>query len=310
MNMAETAGTTGTAGAALTEALAADIDRLLSAEPDVRADNDDSVHQMRVATRRLRSVLRSAKRLLDADAATETRAELAWLADVLGEARDAEVRAERFAALLDDFREETETGSAPANGLQPATQRLLDGERRHYNTAHAHVLSALDEARYHALRERLSRWRTSPPLRSSQATRPAPKLFRAMLQRDQKRLDRLVLEQTTVPPAEQVEKLHDIRKAAKRLRYGCAAAEPVLGTAARRLGKQAKRVQTVLGDHRDAVESRAVILERADEARAAGEDAAVFEVFADAEQEAARRALSGYPAAAEALPERLDVRKD
>lgn len=299
-----------TAGAALTGALAADIDRLLSAEPDVRADIDDSVHQMRVATRRLRSILRSANRLLDADAATETRTELAWLADVLGEARDAEVRAERFAALLDGYREEAETGSAAASGLESATQRLLDTDRRRYATAHTHILSTLDDARYQALRERLSHWKTTPPLRGSRATQPATKFFRAMLQRDKERVDRLVLEETEVAPAERIEKLHDIRKAAKRLRYACAAAEPVLGDPARRLGKQAKRVQTVLGDHRDAVESRAVILERADGARAAGADTAVFEVFAATEHEAAHRALSAYPAAVEALPEQLDTHED
>lgn len=299
-----------TAGAALTGALAADIDRLLSAEPDVRVDIDDSVHQMRVATRRLRSILRSAKRLLDADAATETRTELAWLADVLGGARDAEVRAERFAALLDGYREEAETGSAATSGLESATQRLLDTDRRRYATAHTHILSALDDARYQALRERLSHWKTKPPLRGSRATQPATKFFCAMLQRDKERVDRLVLEEAEVAPAERLEKLHDIRKAAKRLRYACAAAEPVLGDPARRLGKQAKRVQTVLGDHRDAVESRAVILERANEARAAGADTAVFEVFAATEQEAALRALSGYPAAVEALPEQLDTHKD
>src|SRR5690606_17377705 len=38
----------GTAGTALTAALRADIERLLAAEPEVRADADDSVHQMRV----------------------------------------------------------------------------------------------------------------------------------------------------------------------------------------------------------------------------------------------------------------------
>ncbi|WP_245563955.1 CHAD domain-containing protein, partial [Nocardia testacea] len=58
---------------ALTDALTADIERLLNAEPEVRADADDSVHQMRVATRRLRSVLRSYRKLLDPDADNRMR---------------------------------------------------------------------------------------------------------------------------------------------------------------------------------------------------------------------------------------------
>lgn len=90
-----------TAGTALITALGDDVDRLTAAEPDVRADADDSVHQMRVATRRLRSVLRSYKTLLQRDPVTAANIELKWLADLLGVARDAEVRADRFVTLLD-----------------------------------------------------------------------------------------------------------------------------------------------------------------------------------------------------------------
>ncbi|MGV7591832.1 CHAD domain-containing protein, partial [Mycobacterium kansasii] len=46
-----------TAGQLLTAALAAYRDKLLREDPRVRARADDSVHQMRIATRQLRSVL-------------------------------------------------------------------------------------------------------------------------------------------------------------------------------------------------------------------------------------------------------------
>ena len=62
------------AGKAVVAALRDDIDRLLAAEPDVRADAEDSVHQMRVATRRLRSVLRSYRRLFHTKRAAATEA--------------------------------------------------------------------------------------------------------------------------------------------------------------------------------------------------------------------------------------------
>ena len=94
-----------TAATALVAALGEDIDRLLAAEPDVRADVEDSVHQMRVATRRLRSVLRSYRRLFDAGQTADTVTELKWLADLLGVARDAEVRAARFKDLLSGYDE-------------------------------------------------------------------------------------------------------------------------------------------------------------------------------------------------------------
>ncbi|NKV94928.1 CHAD domain-containing protein [Rhodococcus hoagii] len=73
----------------------------MSLAVDVRADADDSVHQMRVSTRRLRSLLGSYKHAFPSEATRTARAELRWLGSVLGKARDAEVLAERFSALID-----------------------------------------------------------------------------------------------------------------------------------------------------------------------------------------------------------------
>ncbi|WP_327147715.1 CHAD domain-containing protein [Nocardia sp. NBC_01329] len=282
-------------GPALTEALRADIERLLTAEPDVRADADDSVHQMRVATRRLRSVLRSYKALLESDADNRIRTELAWLAGILGVARDAEVRAERFAALLDRY-------AAPDSAaLESTRDRLVRAERDRYAAAHGEVLTALDSDRYRAMRRELKKWRKAPPLRDSVAGTPAGEMFETVLRKDRKRVRRLVRSEPTVAPVERVELLHDIRKSAKRLRYSCEAATAVLGDPAADLGKRAKHLQTVLGDHRDAVESYDALRIRAAEAHTVGEDTALFETLADAEDTAAGRCLAQYPAAAAAI---------
>lgn len=283
-----------TAGAALTEALRHDIDRLFAAEPEVRTDSDDSVHQMRVATRRLRSVLRSYQQILEPDPATRMRAELAWLAGILGVARDAEVRAGRFAELLDHHSDPDSGGSA----LDCARRRLVAAERAGYDTAHADVLAALNTTRYRVIREELSRWRTEPPLREGDSDSDAAVSFESVLRRDRKRVRRRIRVEPTVAPNERIEFLHDIRKSAKRLRYSCEAAAPVLGDRAAALGARAKTLQTVLGDHRDAVQAHDVILARAAEARAAGEDITLFGVLADAENTAAGAALAEYPAAA------------
>ncbi|WP_280451781.1 CHAD domain-containing protein [Nocardia cyriacigeorgica] len=288
---------TATAADALTAALGEDIDRLLAAEPEVRADAWDSVHQMRVATRRLRSVLRSYRRLFEREPAAAMVAELAWLAGLLGVARDAEVRADRFASLLDS---ELTTG-ADSDTLEAVTNRLVVAERERYSAAHAEVLAALDSERYRVLRDQLSDWRSAPPLRKKRVRGPAADAFHAVLQRDRERLDRMVGAETTVRAEDRIELLHDIRKGAKRLRYSCEAATDTLGGAAVELGNQAKRLQTVLGDHRDAVESRDAILARADQARADGEDTALYGVLADAEDRSAGGHLAKYPAAAASL---------
>ncbi|MFC6013411.1 CHAD domain-containing protein [Nocardia lasii] len=273
------------AGKAVVAALREDIDRLFAAEPEVRADAEDSVHQMRVATRRLRSVLRSYRRLFDAEEAAATVAELKWLADLLGVARDAEVRAERFTDLL------AEHGEVPA----AVTDALVGAARRAYADAHAEVVDELDRKRYRRLRKVLSAWRTDPPLDRTLSGEPATDVFGNVARRDNKRLRALVFAEPTAPPAERVELLHDIRKAAKRLRYSCEAAGPTLDEPATELGTRAKRLQTVLGDHRDAVESREAILAAA---AAAPHDATTYELLADAEEAAAGRAIGHYPAAA------------
>ncbi|MFB7878326.1 CHAD domain-containing protein [Nocardia sp. NPDC056064] len=275
-----------TAATALRTALREDIDRLLAAEPDVRADADDSVHQMRVATRRLRSVLRSYRALFTGKHAKATARELKWLADLLGVARDAEVRAARFRTLLRDYDE------VPVEVI-----RALVGASRHvYATGHAEILTTLDGPRYRRLADTLTAWRTDPPLTDDAAHTEAVGAFERVLRHDREHLRALVLAEPDAAPADRVELLHDIRKGAKRLRYSCDAASPVLGDAAADLGAQAKRLQTVLGDHRDAVESREAIQAAAADLSPTG--ATVFELLADSEEAAAGQALARYPAAA------------
>ncbi|QIS02745.1 CHAD domain-containing protein [Nocardia brasiliensis] len=289
---------TATAGNAIIAALRDDIDRLFAAEPEVRDDAPDSVHQMRVATRRLRSVLRSYRGLFERTPAAALGAELKWLAGVLGVARDAEVRAARFADLLTEHARPEEHSAA---ALAPMTARLVTAQQQRYTDAHAEVLLALDSTRYHDLRAELARWRTDPPLRTARAGVAATEFFGVVLQRDRERVERLIRLEPTVTADERVELLHDIRKSAKRLRYSCEAAEQVLAAAATGLGARAKRLQTVLGDHRDAVESQHALYGIAADAGAAGEDPARYRALAGAEEVAAHRALSRYPEAATAL---------
>lgn len=69
--------------------------------PRVRRDEFDSVHDLRVATRRLRSVLVTFRPLLDRPAVDPLRGELKWLMGAFGEARDVEVM---HARIIDDDR--------------------------------------------------------------------------------------------------------------------------------------------------------------------------------------------------------------
>ncbi|WP_067541568.1 CHAD domain-containing protein [Nocardia crassostreae] len=289
-----------TAGPALIAALNVDVDRLCEAEPDVRQNLPDSVHQMRVATRRLCSVLRSYRQLLPRKQVTEVRNELRWLAGLLGVPRDAEVRAERFAALLGQNGAPFDADTVPL-GEKAAPKpdfgaRLIAEERARYVEGHRAAVDALDGRRYRALTGRLHGMITDPPLRPAHANKPAADVFTAVLKHDFRDLRRLVRAEPALSEAERVEHLHDIRKAAKRLRYSADAATKILGEPAAALSKNAKRLQTVLGDHRDAVEALETLRAHAADAGESG-----YQRLCDAEEAAAAKALEQYPAAIEFL---------
>src|SRR6476646_5059674 len=66
--------------------------RMLAHDPGVRVGDDpEDLHQLRVATRRLRSVLKTAAPILDRAWVDEISGELAWLGGELGTARDLDV---------------------------------------------------------------------------------------------------------------------------------------------------------------------------------------------------------------------------
>src|ERR1700751_4441876 len=66
---------------------------LKTLEPAVRADEFDAVHQMRVATRRLRAALRTFGQVIPRTDRQHLAGELQWLGRELGTARDGEVLA-------------------------------------------------------------------------------------------------------------------------------------------------------------------------------------------------------------------------
>ena len=101
---------------------------LQALDPMIRRDEPDSVHDMRVATRRLRSALKSFAQILDLPDAGRLRAELKWLGGVLGEARDNEVLAPYLHARLAEVPVDLLMGPvqarvgahfAPRSGLRP-----------------------------------------------------------------------------------------------------------------------------------------------------------------------------------------------
>jgi CHAD domain-containing protein len=255
--------------------------RLKSLDPLVRADEPDAVHQMRVTTRRLRSTLQSFGKIIPRSGTAEMLAELKWLGGVLGEARDAEVLASRLAHNLRTIPAELVLG--------PAEARVQGHFAPIQAAARANVLAALDSARYFALRDALDELLADPPL-SAEADRPAGRVLPATARRTYRRTRRRIRHAGRTPPGrDQESAYHEARKAAKRARYAGEAVSPALGQDARRFTKQMKKIQSVLGDHQDAVVARGVDRELGIGAHLAGENAFTFGLLYEREDQRAAR---------------------
>ena len=244
--------------------LRAQIDRLASLDPMVRLDEPGSVHQMRVATRRLRSTLRSFGMIIDRSGTQRLGGELKWLGDVLGEARDAEVLTERLGAKLRRM---------PAEQVIGPVQARVQG---HFGPARAAardaVLAALDSRRYFSLLGELDRLLAEPPL-TERAAMPAADALPAAVRRGYRQVGRRMRRERRTAAGEPRDvALHQARKAAKRARYAGEAVTPAIGKRAARFTRQMKKLQSVLGEHQDTVIARHVERELGMSAYLAGEN--------------------------------------
>ncbi|MET9556381.1 CYTH and CHAD domain-containing protein [Streptomyces sp. NPDC006645] len=255
-----------TAGDHVLAYLRAQADAIVSYDCAVRRDLPDSVHQLRVATRRMRSAFRTYKKVLDRDASRPIGAELQWLAGELGVDRDQEVLAERLAERVDAH--DTTLLLGPVH----ARLRIWDADGR--TDARARTLAVLDSARYLRLLDSMEALLADPPLLGDSADRKPGKVLPRAIVKDYERLAGRVEHALALAPGEERDlALHDARKAAKRARYAADAAVPALGKPAKRFSKRMKAVQTVLGDHQDSVVARDALRALAIQAHAAGESA-------------------------------------
>ncbi|MGW7521289.1 CYTH and CHAD domain-containing protein [Streptomyces sp. NPDC054796] len=257
------AGKPATAGDAVLRYVAEQIRTLVALDPAVRRDLPDSVHRMRVATRRLRSCFRSYGKVLDRDVTRPVGEELKWLAAELGVDRDREVLygrlAERAAELPEDLR------------VGPVEVRLATSSHLSRDGSRQRLLAVLDGSRYLALLEALAAVRTHPPLLSGAGKKPRAVLRKAV-HRDFERLATYVGEALAAPSGDARDvAAHEARKAAKRTRYAAEVARPVFGERAKRYAKRMTELQELLGEHQDSVVARAALRDLALQAHAAGE---------------------------------------
>ena len=252
---------TAPAGEVVRAALQLQVRALQDADLMVRTGQPDGVHQVRVACRRLRSTLAAFRTVLDRTQTDPVREELAQVGAALSPSRDAEVALAHLRELV---------AAQPVElVLGPVAARLQQAQLKDTTAGDAHARKALSSPAYLTLRDDLDALVAEPPL-TEDAVRPADEVLREVVARTGKRLRKSV---EAAQDDDHEEALHDVRKAAKRLRYTAEAAVPVLGRPVAQLVTTLKSVQEVLGTRQDTFLTRPLCTQLGLQAFAAGENA-------------------------------------
>ena len=255
------------------------VARLMRADVLVRRDAEDSVHQMRVTVRRLRSALATFRPMFDRDRTEPLRAELQWWGLLLGDARDAEVLRDRLLDLADDEDPRLLDRGTVASAHQELARRYRDN--------HDRLVQELGSTRYATLVDDLELLVTDPPFATGEVDRKAGAL-RKYVRHDWKRLATAVARAEEVPDVEaRQRRLHDVRKAAKRTRYAAEPLVPIYGPDAEGFVAAVEEIQESLGELNDALVSMHELQQLATNASAGGHNTFTLGVLHTREQQAA-----------------------
>lgn len=267
------------AGEFVRSALAEQLAALESADVLLRTEQPDAVHQVRVGARRLRSTLAALRHVLDRDATDPVREELAWLGGQLSDARDTEVAVAHLRELVAAEPDELVLG--------PVAARLQQLQLREERAGLDRALDTLSGERYLRLLEALHAMVADPPFTDAAGDRVGPVLQRAV-DSSVRRLSRHMATARHAEGADRHHALHDVRKAAKRVRYATEIAGSEL-RGAKDVVKVAKQIQHVLGEVQDTVVTRELCRRLGAAAAAEGENGFTFGRLHALEQARAER---------------------
>lgn len=224
----------------LADYLNTQIDGIEAGDVALRHDEDgDTIHDTRVAIRRVRSTLRVFAKVLDTSEIGDMDTELKWFAGLLGDVRDCQVQRSRFGEVLNGMPDELILG--------PVKSRIDDHLHAIELPAREDIAEAMGSVRYQSMMAALRRWRAEPPIAGAVTTGT----LRRRARRAQRKADRRLL--AALESGDDT-MLHRARKAAKRARYAAELCKSLgKGTRSKRTIKHYKQIQSLLGDHQDTV---------------------------------------------------------
>ncbi|MDT7723642.1 MAG: hypothetical protein QOI21_218, partial [Actinomycetota bacterium] len=226
------------------------VRELLAREPGTRSGTDpEDLHQMRVTLRRMRSVLKMSGGLIGPHVTEPVRAELGWLGQSLGEVRDYDVLIGHLRELVAEFE------ARDQNAARELVGRFVSDRA----VAKRRLTRALSSPRYATMLQTIAQVvrrpeREIPVSEESTVESSASADLISGLRKPYRKLAKAVSALPSDPPDDDI---HALRIHGKRLRYAAelaqTAAKKKQAKQIRELIKATKDLQTVLGDHQDAV---------------------------------------------------------
>ena len=245
-------------------------DDLSGYDPGVRQGEPEAVHRMRVATRRLRSTLKTFRRSFPGSAPIAD--ELKWLAGLLGQVRDGQVLETKLLAGIEQAGAE----------FAPVAERIRAHLDEQVERGRAELAEALESERYLTLLDRIDLMVDEPDEPEDDPLKRA----RTSVGKADDLLD------AALAGGEDVE-LHEARKAYKRARYAVEVFGPATGKPAKQLIKALTDLQDVLGAHQDSVVARELLHEL-------GPDSFHFGVLWGRQEQVGRETYAQLPVVIEA----------
>jgi CHAD domain-containing protein len=197
------------------------------------------LHELRVAVRRSRSVLAQGKGVLPADIRDRYRRDFGWLGEVTGPARDLDVYVLGWADYVSPLALDDPT----------SLDRVLTELEDRRKAAHNELARALRSDRFGEVLDSWRLWLADPDV---EAETDAP-IGPVIAKRIAKAQDKVLTDGRSITPASPPERLHDLRKDTKKLRYLLECFGSLFPTKARKaFVGQLKALQDNLGEHQDA----------------------------------------------------------
>jgi CHAD domain-containing protein len=205
--------------------------------------DSEFLHDLRVAVRRTRSILRHGRAVLPPDVLAWAEPGLKQVGDVTGPPRDLDVQVLEWDAAVADLDDRAR------QALEPL-RRLLVHDR---DEAHARLAEQLGAGDVTNL---LHRWRDvlqTPMDPATGGPRAGDALLDVVRTRVRKAQRRLLEHGRAITPDTPAEHVHDVRKDAKKLRYLLECFADLFPAEGRKaFVKRLKRLQDLLGAHQDA----------------------------------------------------------